>query len=274
MVDVAIDSEDATIPSVCLTDQVSDPAAPSAGFSQVYCKAGVLYVRSSAGIWTPLANPMTTAGDLILGGTSGVAERKAKGNDADVFTIDPATHLPVWAAPAAGAGDFTLIERKTASGGATASFDFQSIPADYADLMLTWRGRALQASNFENFWLRFNNDATNIYDWQMGQANAAVNPGSESFTQAQMFIGALPAANATSGRSGSGTLLVPDYKGTTFHKTANTFSGFAHGTASGNVYAHKIFGVWRSAAAVSRITLWLTNGNIADGSVASLYGLS
>lgn len=56
--------------------------------------------------WVALAgsgmtNPMTTAGDLILGGSSGTAGRLAKGADSTVLTIDPSTHLPVWAAAAA-----------------------------------------------------------------------------------------------------------------------------------------------------------------------------
>lgn len=50
------------------------------------------------------ANPMTTAGDLILGGSSGTPGRLAKGSDGDVLTVDPSTHLPVWAAPSGGGG--------------------------------------------------------------------------------------------------------------------------------------------------------------------------
>lgn len=48
------------------------------------------------------ANPMTTAGDLILGGSSGTATRLAKGTDSYVLTIDPTTHLPVWAVASGG----------------------------------------------------------------------------------------------------------------------------------------------------------------------------
>jgi hypothetical protein len=47
-------------------------------------------------------NPMTTAGDLILGGASGAAGRLAKGSDNYVLTIDSGTHLPVWAAATGG----------------------------------------------------------------------------------------------------------------------------------------------------------------------------
>lgn len=41
-------------------------------------------------------NPMTTAGDIIVGGTGGAETRLAKGADGSVLTIDPGTHLPVW----------------------------------------------------------------------------------------------------------------------------------------------------------------------------------
>ena len=52
-----------------------------------------------------MTNPMTTAADLIVGGTAGAPERLAKGADGQVLTIDPATHLIVWATPAASSGD-------------------------------------------------------------------------------------------------------------------------------------------------------------------------
>jgi hypothetical protein len=48
------------------------------------------------------ANPMTTAGDLILGGSAGAETRLAKGTDSQVLTVDPTTHLPLWATSAAG----------------------------------------------------------------------------------------------------------------------------------------------------------------------------
>lgn len=48
-------------------------------------------------------NPMTTAADLIVGGTAGAPARLAKGSDGQVLTVDPTTHLLIWATPAGGA---------------------------------------------------------------------------------------------------------------------------------------------------------------------------
>src|ERR1035437_8865002 len=52
-----------------------------------------------------VANPMATPADLIVGGTAGAPARLAKGADGYVLTVDPTTHLIVWAlAPGAGGG--------------------------------------------------------------------------------------------------------------------------------------------------------------------------
>ena len=47
------------------------------------------------------SNPMTAAADLIVGGTAGAPTRLGKGADGQVLTVDPTTHLLVWATPAA-----------------------------------------------------------------------------------------------------------------------------------------------------------------------------
>src|ERR1035437_8627138 len=52
-----------------------------------------------------VANPMATPADLIVGGTAGAPARLSKGAGGYVLTVDPTTHLIVWAlAPGAGGG--------------------------------------------------------------------------------------------------------------------------------------------------------------------------
>lgn len=48
-----------------------------------------------------MTNPMTTAGDMIRGGTSGAPERVAAGTNGHVWTM--VSGVPVWAAPSGGA---------------------------------------------------------------------------------------------------------------------------------------------------------------------------
>ena len=77
--------------------------------------AWVCTVAGSPGTWTQMSgggmtNPMTTAADLIVGGTGGTPTRLAKGADSQVLTVDPTTHLLVWATPASGFADPTTTK--------------------------------------------------------------------------------------------------------------------------------------------------------------------
>lgn len=50
-----------------------------------------------------MANPMTTGGDVIIGGVSGAPARLAVGTNGQVMTV--VSGAPAWAAPGAGSGD-------------------------------------------------------------------------------------------------------------------------------------------------------------------------
>jgi len=67
---------------------------------------GIKWATPTAG----MTNPMTTAADLIVGGTSGTPTRLAKGSDGQVLTVDPTTHLLIWATPSAGFSDPTTTK--------------------------------------------------------------------------------------------------------------------------------------------------------------------
>lgn len=59
-----------------------------------------------------LANPMTTAQDIIVGGTSGAAGRLGVGSEGDVLTVS--SGVVAWEAPsAAGAVDYARVTRST-----------------------------------------------------------------------------------------------------------------------------------------------------------------
>ncbi len=60
---------------------------------------GVPLFWNGSAYTSPLVNPMTTAGDMIVGGTGGTLARAPAGTDGYVWTMSPSTHLPGWAAP-------------------------------------------------------------------------------------------------------------------------------------------------------------------------------
>lgn len=94
-------STNAEINSIRLKEQASAPDTPASGYFQVYAKSdGKLYFKDDAGTEVAvMANPMTTAGDVIYGGASGAPTRLAKGTE-NYYLKQGATD-PVWAAAAA-----------------------------------------------------------------------------------------------------------------------------------------------------------------------------
>lgn len=64
-----------------------------------------------------LTNPMTTAGDIIIGGTSGAPTRLAKGTDGQVLTL--ASGVPAWAAASGGTSPYAFYKLDAASVGFT-----------------------------------------------------------------------------------------------------------------------------------------------------------
>jgi hypothetical protein len=95
---------------------------------------------------TLLANPMSAAADLIVGDTGGAAIRLGKGSDGQVLTVDPTTHLLVWATPSSGFADPTTTKGDIIVHGASAT----------TKLGVGTDGKVLTA----------NSGATNGVDWE------------------------------------------------------------------------------------------------------------
>lgn len=74
-----------------------------ANITLTYDDAGnTLTIAATGGGGGGMSNPMTAAGDLIIGGASGTPQRLAPGTNADVLTL--VDGLPAWAASAEGGG--------------------------------------------------------------------------------------------------------------------------------------------------------------------------
>jgi hypothetical protein len=85
---------------------IAAPANPASTEARLYLDTadGMLKWRYSDGtvrsIGAGLTNPMTTAGDIIYGGSSGTPTRLAAGTNTHVLTL--AAGVPSWAAPSGG----------------------------------------------------------------------------------------------------------------------------------------------------------------------------
>jgi hypothetical protein len=88
----------------------SAPSTPASGNLAIYAKTGGgVFAKDDTGTETTLsggssgmANPMTAAGDIIIGGTAGAPSALAKATDGNVLTL--VSGAPAWAAAPGGGG--------------------------------------------------------------------------------------------------------------------------------------------------------------------------
>lgn len=166
-----------------------------------------------------------------------------------------------------------LISSITAAGGET-SVDFTNIPAIYRHLRLTIMGRCNAVASNENLKIRLNGDTTaaNYTTQQIQGQNSGVS--ANSFVGSANYsatIGALTAASSAANVAGYIESFFPFYSGTTFYKC---FQGI---TSDMDFPMTKVMGgMWKSTAAINRITVSFEEGMPAfvAGSSFCLYGMS
>lgn len=166
-----------------------------------------------------------------------------------------------------GGGGLVLIERQTLAAPA-ASVTFSGIPGTYGALMHDWQGR-IDANTIVVLNQRFNGDTGNNYDQHFATFPTSV--GASTAAQSSVRIGTIGGGSAqTANRANAGRVTIPNYAGTTFHKSllfhANRWDTANDETEMGS-------GDWRNTAAITSITIFPGSDNFIVGSVFSLYGL-
>lgn len=156
--------------------------------------------------------------------------------------------------------------------GSTASVTFSSLPQAFTSFRVIWSGRSDNASGATYMCVRFNNDSSNSYLWQINQANnnSLTGSGNSGGTVGQIQIGTIAAATATSGYFGSGEFTIPNATGSQY-KAPTGYSTSMNATNNG--YAGAYGGLWLNTAAITSITLLPLNGNLVTGSSMALYGM-
>lgn len=154
---------------------------------------------------------------------------------------------------------------------AAATIDFTSIAATHRHLRLVISGRSDAAANNDNLSLRFNNDSGTNYESQRLFASGSTVSGSRSVNATGLDVALLVGDSAAANTASSLVVDVPDYAGTTFNKSAHSRSLQNPSGSSNNVVMDNYSGIWRSTAAISRVTLVLASGQFMAGTVATLY---
>lgn len=164
----------------------------------------------------------------------------------------------------------TIVQiAQTILSGDAANIDFTSIPATYRDLMITFSGRTDRAAVSDNCRVRFNNDSGATYnDEYVDVLNTTVAGGRDTGVTG-FYAASLAGATAVANAVGGFTFHIPNYRATTFYKSAHSEGGYPT-----EGYLWNWCGLWHSTAAISRVTLYPDAGTVLKtGTVATLYGI-
>lgn len=164
----------------------------------------------------------------------------------------------------------TLLQTTTVT--SPLSSQILTVPAGYQRVKVNWRIRSSVAGAAEQLFLRMNGDTGSHYLWQVDQSNNATVAGSSSGAlAAQIQIGTVTGSTATANYFASGEFVVDGIADATNFATAIGI-GAAFATTT-NSFAGDYSGQWAQSAVVTSLTLFCATGNIAAGSVISIYGL-
>lgn len=158
-------------------------------------------------------------------------------------------------------------------GVAAASFDFTSIPATFAHLMLVLYGRGDTAATDVGAQLRMDNDSSALYYSEVLDVNGTTVTASESIAGTSAVVGRVPAASGQANWFGSCAILIPHYAAGSNAKGWTSHGSCARGTTTGNTILRIGSGLWSNISLINRLTLFPAAGNFAAGSRATLYGL-
>jgi hypothetical protein len=152
-------------------------------------------------------------------------------------------------------------------GASAASISFQSIPATYRSLMIQFSLRT-DAGSSTSLMVRFNNDSgTNQYTYSVVYG-AGSSPGAFSaLNDTSLYTAELPRLASTANQFTQGISHIYDYAATNKHKGILSIAN----RPESEIYIHG--GTWRSTAAINRVDLIPTGGQLVSGSSATLWGM-
>jgi len=157
----------------------------------------------------------------------------------------------------------------TTLGSSQASVTLSGISGSYTDLVLVISAQGTSAGLDQDINMTFNSDTGSNYSRVRLYGNGTSAVSTRDTNASSITIGNMPAASSVLG-SGNSIIQIQNYSNSTTYKTSiirtNTSSTY------GTVFA--IFGMWRSTAAITSITLTPAANSFAAGSTFSLYGVA
>ena len=175
-------------------------------------------------------------------------------------------------AGAGASGGLTKIA-DTTLGAAAASFDITGIPGTYRHLLLHLGARDDTVGASWGLFMTYNGDTGANYDVSYTQGGGGAS-GNAFSAQTALTVATVPCTQATANTAGHAAVWLLNYAGTTFYKAMIGEDLWYQTLGTGTSYmTDQHTGLWRSTAAINRITLAPQGGNLISGSFVTLYGL-
>lgn len=162
------------------------------------------------------------------------------------------------------ANTYSLIQSVTVGVGGASSINFTSIPQTYKDLMLVTSSRS--TSTGLAVIAKFNGSSSNYTGRYLEGSGTSVSGGAMTINQA----GNSNSTAYTASVFASNFFYIPNYTGSTIK------SGSSDATTENNAstnYTAFYANLWSDTAAITSIALTTSNGDFAEYSSASLYGI-
>ncbi len=209
----------------------------------------------------PVADVVTTAGDLLYATAADTVTRLGIGTVGQVLQVNSGATAPEWVT-AAGGGSMTELASQTFSN--TASHTFSSISGSYKALALLLRS-VRSTTNEQPIRIRFNADTATSYN-----QSAWTDSGSVPLAGTGITVLRDPRESfATT----LGWVYIMDYANAVTHKMAEARAVQSSTGGGGGYVQYGQLGIWSGTAAITSITIYAASGNLQAGT-AILYGVN
>jgi hypothetical protein len=183
--------------------------APVDGVRIVLADVRMVYAGSSGWVNDPagggggMTNPMTTAGDIIYGGSSGTPTRLGAGTNGHVLTL--ASGVPTWAASGGGGGSDVVDVITPSNSSGTVTLDFDSMSKYAGSITLSANVTTLAFSNlpgagkYAEYELHITQDGTGSRTFAIPASHKALGGSDTAIASAANAVTVLTASTVDNG---------------------------------------------------------------------------
>lgn len=163
-----------------------------------------------------------------------------------------------------------FIERITVPSGGVSVIDFDEIPGKYQHLHLRASLRQVNSGSGQLVRVRINGDTGANYAWHLTYGDISSSASTGSASQSHMASAFISSSSQTTGVFSADLFDIYDYSKIDKHKTLMAKSGY---DSNGSAYLGIGSGLWMNTNSVNSVQIFPASGNLAEYSVATLYGV-